>query len=169
MRFRPESDFRAPVAAAAARHRKAIESALRGAEIEHIGSTAVPDALTKGDLDLLVRTPPQLFERAIAVLRSRYEINQPENWTSGFASFREVPEGEVAVGIQLVVAGGADDRLLIAWRDRLLADPELLERYNEFKRGQEGADGDAYIEAKGAFIEAILGERLGEQPGSGVG
>jgi hypothetical protein len=55
--------------------------------------------------------------------------------------------------------------MLISWRDGLLGDRELLDRYNRFKLGQAGATPDSYIEAKAEFIEAILGRGVGGSPG----
>ncbi len=39
------------------------------AELDHIGATAVPGALTKGDLDILVRVSPPAFPAAVEVLK----------------------------------------------------------------------------------------------------
>ena len=163
MKFRPESEIRSAIAAAMAEHRAAILSALPDVEVEHIGSTAVPGAWTKGDLDLLVRVSRDQFYEAVAALRTRYEINQPENWTAEFASFKEAQSSTVGVGVQLVLFGGIDDELFREWRERLLADPELLESYNNFKLSHADATSEAYIEAKGKFIEGVIGERLGTE------
>jgi len=165
VRFRHEHEVRRAVRAAFGRHRARIAAALPAAEVEHIGATAVPGALTKGDLDLLVRVPRPEFAAAVAYLESLYEVNQPENWNGGFASFRELPEREVPVGVQLVVSGGIDDRMLISWRDRLLNDPEMLARYNDFKRRHTDVADDAYIEAKAEFIESVLGGGIGGSGG----
>jgi GrpB-like predicted nucleotidyltransferase (UPF0157 family) len=163
--FHPERELRPSVAAALERHGAGIRAVLPDAAIEHIGATAVPGALTKGDLDLLVRVERPAFADAKAKLGSLYAINQPENWNQTFASFMELPKGEVPVGVQLVVADSADDRMLVSWRDQLLRNSELLDRYNRFKRGQVGADPDAYVEAKAKFIERILGGGVGESAG----
>jgi GrpB-like predicted nucleotidyltransferase (UPF0157 family) len=108
----------------------------------------VPGALTKGDLDLLVRVEGRHFPEAVALLTSAFAINQPEVWSETFASFSEEPAGEIAVGVQLVVAESEDDRLFVEWRERLTSEPELLERYNQLK---------------GAFIEAELGGPVGRR------
>jgi GrpB-like predicted nucleotidyltransferase (UPF0157 family) len=163
MRLRPESEFRPAVAAAIQQHSAAIQALLPDAEIEHIGSTAVPGALTKGDLDLLVRVPSSRFAEAIDAVRRHYEIHQPQNWTTVFASFKSEPEGEIPIGIQLVVAGGLDDRLFVGWRERLSTDRALLESYNELKLTHECSDPEAYLEAKAKFIEAILGDGMGSE------
>ena len=163
MKFRPEEANREAVISTFDDHRCAITALLPAAEVEHIGSTAVPGALTKGDLDLLVRIPSSQFDSAVAALRRRYAVNQPRSWTSQFASFKQEPADEIPVGVQLVIAGGKDDALFLAWRDRLRTDPGLRERFNAFKRGQVGAGPDEYIEAKAEFIEAELGDSLGNE------
>ncbi len=161
MRFRPEHELRQAVGQAFERHRALIAAALPNAEIEHIGATAVVGAWTKGDLDLLVRVSAADFAVATERLRSLYEVNQPENWSAAFASFRDVAEEKVPVGVQLVVAKSADDGLLVSWRDRLASDRELLERYNAFKQGQAEASPSAYSAAKAKFIEGELGRGMG--------
>ena len=161
MQFCPEEENREAVAAAFEAHRDAILELLPGAQIEHVGATAVPGALTKGDLDLLVRVPRDEFEAAVTVLRERYAVNQPQNWTAEFASFEQQPAGEIPVGVQLVIAGGSDDALFLEWRERLRSDADLRGRFNAFKRRQSGAGPDEYIEAKAQFIEAELGGEIG--------
>ena len=84
---------------------------LPGAELEHVGSTAIPGALTKGDLDVLVRVPAARFAATVATLRDLYTVHQPENWTPTYASFVDPASADPPVGVQLVVAGSADDAL----------------------------------------------------------
>lgn len=47
MRFKPEEVNREAVAACFAEHRAAIEALIGGAQVEHVGSTAVPGALPR--------------------------------------------------------------------------------------------------------------------------
>ena len=161
MELRTEEEIREVVAQAVREHRARIQAELPDVQIEHIGSTAVEGALTKGDLDLLVRAAPERFDAAVEALGGLYAIHQPENWTSRFASFKELPEGEPPVGIQLVVAGGDDDRLFRAWRDRLAAEPALLARYNDLKRAHVRSEPAVYIDAKAELIEGVIGGEIG--------
>lgn len=62
---------------------------LPGAEIEHIGATAIPGTLTKGDVDLCVRVARAGFRAAADTLAVHFTTKQPENWTEDFASFGE--------------------------------------------------------------------------------
>lgn len=167
--FLPEELNRERVAPAFAEHRQAIQELISYAEVEHVGATSVPGALTKGDLDLLVSVPDEQFKRAATALQERYSIHQPENWTATFASFKEVPEGEIPVGVQLVVRGSHDEYLFIKWRKRLTAEPELLAEYNALKRDLSGADPDTYVTAKAQFIEAHMGSPSKGDPAPQIG
>jgi GrpB-like predicted nucleotidyltransferase (UPF0157 family) len=160
MELVPEATIREQAAAAFRRHETAIRELLPAAAIEHIGATAVPGSLTKGDVDLLVAVPRDDFDEAKRRLGERYAPHYPEEWDPTRASFTEMPHVELPVGVQLVVAGEAEERVFIAWRERLRAEPELLERYNELKARRTADDYDGYTEAKAAFIEATLGESI---------
>jgi GrpB-like predicted nucleotidyltransferase (UPF0157 family) len=156
IRIRPEQELRAAVAAAFAEHRSRIAARLPVAEIEHVGSTSIPGALTKGDLDLLVRVDAGGFGAAARVLREMYAVHQAENWTPTYASFSDPASSDPPVGVQLVVGGSADDDLFGPFRRAMMGDPELLAAYNELKRRYDGSDLDAYTDAKAAFIERVM-------------
>ena len=155
-RIRPAAEIETAVAAALDVHRARLGAALPAAEIEHVGSTAIPGALTKGDLDLLVRVPAARFEAAVATLRGLYAVHQPENWTPTYASFADAAAADPPVGVQLAVAGSGDDAQFGPFRDALIASPALLEEYNALKRGLDGADYAHYTDVKGAFVERVL-------------
>lgn len=157
MELRSERYFRPAVAEAEARNRTAIEALLPAAEVEHIGSTAVAGVVTKGDMDLLVRVPAAEFAAACGALRGRYDVNQPENWARGFASFTEPDPPGIPVGIQLVAAGDEWDRRFVEWRRLLTVDPAVRARYNQLKRNHADSGPDAYLEAKNRFIADELG------------
>jgi GrpB-like predicted nucleotidyltransferase (UPF0157 family) len=157
MKLRPEESTRDQVGRRFASLRDELGALIPGSEIQHIGATSVPGSLTKGDLDVLVSVPSEHFSSASAKLKSRFAINQPEVWSDSYASFEEKPAGPIAVGVQLVARGSQDEAIFIGWRDLLIADPDLLRRYNELKRRKAGRDRDHYIAAKGRFIEAHIG------------
>ena len=136
------------------RYQGRLATLLQGADVQEIGATTIPGAITKGDLDLLVRVPAGDFATARAALGGSYAVHQLENWTETFASFHayaRYPD----VGIHLVVEDSAEDVLLRGSRDALLADPALRERYNALKREHEGGDPDEYWRAKSAFFESL--------------
>ena len=156
VRIRPSGKILPSADAAFRAHSRRIAAALPAAEIEHVGSTAIPGALTKGDLDLLVRVPAQQFAAAAATLGDLYAVHQADNWTPTYASFVDADARDPPVGVQLAVAGSADDALFAPFRDALIADPVLLTQYNALKRSLDGAEYEHYTDVKGAFVERVL-------------
>jgi GrpB-like predicted nucleotidyltransferase (UPF0157 family) len=130
------------------------------AKICHVGSTAVPGSLTKGDLDVQVRLSEEQFSGAKARLKDLYRVN-----AGGFSdfdgiSFEDYSE-EPSVGIHLTVIGGSSD-VQCKFRDLLLASEVLRKEYDELKRGFEGGSMDAYRTAKAKFVSRVLLENPGE-------
>ena len=121
-----------------------------------MGATSVPGALTKGDLDVLVRVHASEFAHGVAVLRNAYAIHQRHNWTPTLASFNDPASSAPPVGVQLVVAGSASDALFGPFRDALIADPALLAEYNALKLRLDGESYERYTATKGTFIEDVL-------------
>lgn len=156
VRIRPSAELAEAVQAAFEDHRDQVLRFVPDGEVEHVGATSVPDALTKGDLDVLVRVRSSEFSHAIAALRDVYEIHQPENWTATLASFTDPASNAPAVGVQLVVAGSASDALFGPFRDALIADPALLAEYNALKQRLDGHSYEHYTATKGAFVEDVL-------------
>ncbi|HEX5752897.1 MAG TPA: GrpB family protein [Archangium sp.] len=136
-------------------HHARLFSLLPYADIQHVGSTAIPGARTKGDLDIQVRVPPERFAEAEAVLAERYARNEGSERTPGFSSFKD-DTLEVPLGIQLTAMGGSHD-FFSRVRDVLRADAKLLAEYDALKARWEGRPMDAYREEKGAFFEKLLG------------
>lgn len=134
--------------------RPRLRRLLPDAEIDHIGATSIPGALTKGDIDLVVRVAPEAFASAIDALRGHFIVKQPDNWTAAFASFGD--DGcELPLGIQLVpVAGGPDFMTLL--RDHLRTHPERLAEYNQLKADHAAQGAESYWQAKNEFITRIL-------------
>ena len=132
-----------------------IASFLPRAEVHHIGATSLPLGRTKGDVDVNVRVAAAGFADAVAALRERFAVAQPENWTAGFASFATDAYG-LPLGLQVTAVGSPDD-FLLELRDRMRADPELAYRYDEVKRDAAAGGPAAYWEAKNRFIAALLG------------
>ena len=126
------------------------------AEIEHIGATAVPGCLTKGDLDILVRVARADFAAAEAALAARFDRNLGSVRTSEFAAFAD-EAADPPLGVQLAVRGGELDDFL-AFRDLLRADPALLAAYNALKRRHHGGSMQAYRSEKDALIARALAD-----------
>jgi GrpB-like predicted nucleotidyltransferase (UPF0157 family) len=149
--FYSSESVRGRAEAAYERHRSALSEMLPRAEIEHIGGTAVPGAITKGDLDILVRVSVADFAASEEFLAARYARNEGSFRSESFASFCD-DAADPPLGIQLVVGGSELDDFA-QFRDALRSDPRLLTDFNALKRECEGWDMDAYRERKAAFIE----------------
>ena len=124
-----------------------------GAEIHHIGATALPSGHTKGDVDVNVRVDEAHFAALVEFFAARFAVAQPENWTPSFASF-SAGGYALPLGIQVTAIGSPDD-FLLALRDRMRADPELLRRYDELKVASAAGGAQAYWEAKDRFLQAL--------------
>jgi GrpB-like predicted nucleotidyltransferase (UPF0157 family) len=144
------------VQVAFAEHRRRVLELLPKAEVEHVGSTAIRGALTKGDLGLLVRVEAGDFDVAVVGLRGVYAVEQPENWTPTFASFSDPRSAAPPVGLQLVVAGSADDALFGPLRDALAGDQALLAEDNALKLHNDGEDDERDTDVKAEFVQRVL-------------
>lgn len=129
-----------------------IARSLPDAEIEHIGATAVPGTITKGDLDINIRVSVAAFQNTVDVLKGMYEINQPENWTGEFASFKDELRD---IGVQVTVKNSPED-YYVPLREYLREHPETVARLNELKLRFEDQDMDEYRGAKGEFFQKLI-------------
>jgi len=152
--FAPESTFRAAVI----RRFGEIESELRAviteAEVHHVGSTAIPGSLTKGDLDVQVRVSRDAFAGAKAELMNRYAVNEGGFSGPDAISFED-DSRQPSVGIHLTVTGSPSD-VQLAFRDLLLASDALRQEYDDLKRRYEGGSMDEYRSAKAKFVARVL-------------
>ena len=163
--FVRESEVRQAVAAAFENMRGRLASLLPDARIEHVGSTAVPGSITKGDLDVCVLVPPGAFAGADRILAQHFPRNVGSDRSESLSSFVDGGDGRdggggvagrgVPIGIQLVACGGPEDSF-VAWREMLRRSPRLLEAYNDLKRRWHGRPHDQYRTAKSQFIEDAL-------------
>ena len=46
-------------------HKSLIEELLLETDVQHVGSTAIPNSITKGDLDIQVRVNANIFPKAV--------------------------------------------------------------------------------------------------------
>jgi GrpB-like predicted nucleotidyltransferase (UPF0157 family) len=125
-----------------------LQSLLPSALVEHVGSTSLPDGLTKGDLDVQVRVRAAYFDEARIALASIYEEN-PGGFTDGGRSYKD-DATDPPIGLHLTVIDGPSD-IQFRQRDILRARADLRAEYDSLKRRFHGRDMDAYRDAKHAF------------------
>lgn len=129
----------------------------QSADIRHVGATAVPGCLTKGDLDIVVRVDASEFAAADRALAARFARNSGSKRTDTFSAFEDAGTTP-HLGVQLTVAGGEDDYFHL-FADALRRDPELVAAYNALKLRFDGQPMDVYRAAKSAFIGEVLGRQ----------
>jgi GrpB-like predicted nucleotidyltransferase (UPF0157 family) len=152
--FLPDSSFRHKVYPLFEELKLDLQLIIPGGDIQHVGSTAIPGSLTKGDLDIQVRIAASQYQAAKACLCERYDIN-----TGGFAaddaiSFEDYSR-DTPVGVHLTVIGGSCDSQFL-FRDLLNSQEQLREAYNELKLSFEGKSMTSYRDAKAEFVERLL-------------
>lgn len=134
--------------------RSLILTSIVEADVQHVGSTAVPGSLTKGDLDIQVRVQPETFATASKVFSSIYDVNKESDCTECFMAFKK--EGlQFDLGIQLSVIHSPYD---IFWkiRDFFLKHKEWNVRYNALKTSFQNKNMSDYRSAKNAFFERLI-------------
>jgi GrpB-like predicted nucleotidyltransferase (UPF0157 family)/GNAT superfamily N-acetyltransferase len=151
--LRPVEDLASDIDAVLADLRRELAALAPGVVVEHIGATAMPDGLTKGDFDVNLRVDQERFDHVVTALSTRFDVAQPENWTATYASFSDTCRG-VPVGIQ-VTAEGSDDDFPVMLRDLMRADPELRHQYDAMKRANAPRGRNAYWRAKDEFFHRL--------------
>jgi GrpB-like predicted nucleotidyltransferase (UPF0157 family) len=118
---------------------------------EHIGSTAVPGALTKGDIDFYLEVLPGNHNSTVAVLLA-----------NGFELGKNTLRNEElcmvvhsSCSVQVVSKGSKYD-FFVTFRDALNGNEELVARYNKIKQESVGLEKREYQDKKSIFIEAVL-------------
>ena len=135
--------------------RDCVGASLPNAEIEHIGSSAIRGAISKGDLDMLVRVSGADFETAINKMKALGFSEKVGTLRTASLCMLETTEFKIDVAIQLIVRGSEFEDF-IRFRDRLNSDQDLVQKYNQLKRGCSGMTAAEYRAVKSEFIQAIL-------------
>jgi GrpB-like predicted nucleotidyltransferase (UPF0157 family) len=135
-----------------------LSALLPNAEFRHIGATAIPGAVTKGDVDVLLRVEQVDFAASAAILRSHLLTKQPENWTEVFASFGDDSSYPFPLGVQLVVKDSEGDFFLYL-HEYFTSDFEHLAEYNRIKTESAAHGSEEYWRAKDRFLSSILASR----------
>jgi hypothetical protein len=156
----------ASVGPEAARTLDAVHAQLRArnvpGELLLVGGSSVPEALTKGDIDLHLRVPTGEFAAVVAMLRDLFVVVHPDIWGPTLATFTvtDIPP----VGLAVTPAGSEHDlRFTRTWR-LLAADPGLVREYNRVKLSSADSD---YESAKSKFFDHVL-ELWAIHPAGGV-
>ncbi|MDT9000825.1 GrpB family protein [Paucibacter sp. APW11] len=126
-----------------------------GARVEHVGSSAVPGAASKGDLDICMAVDAAAHAAAVEALKAAGYAEKADTLRTPALCMLEWHEAGSEHAVQLIAAGSEFEDF-IAFRELLCRRPDLVERYNALKREMAPAGMDAYRAAKAAFIEQAL-------------
>jgi GrpB-like predicted nucleotidyltransferase (UPF0157 family) len=117
------------------------------AQLEHVGSTAIPNAWTNGSVDVQVRVPSDKFKAAEKALGGKYDKDKANGGGKGYTVFSHEGRG---IRVHLTAIDGDHDGMA-RQRDLLLSHALLRERYDAIKRRFQDGDVEAYKKAKEEF------------------
>ena len=154
-------------AARFAEQRTAVAEVLRpwlAGPVEHIGSTAVPGLRAKPVIDMLAPVVSLPGARAaVPMLAGAGWLFWPEDPCGHYRLWFLRPRPQARTHqLQVVEAGHAHARSLLAFRDALWADPALRDEYASLKERlaeQHRDSRNAYTNAKQAFVQRVLRQR----------
>ncbi|MGK3628169.1 GrpB family protein, partial [Acinetobacter sp. A11] len=135
-------------------YQKEISTLLPFAKIEHIGSSAIPNAISKGDLDIYVEVKSDQFEFAIEQLKTLNFIEKQNTLrTHELCMLESLNDDDVA--FQIVVSGSIFT-FFLAFKNKLIESPTLVNEYNQLKLQCSHLDPDQYRTIKSDFINRVL-------------
>lgn len=135
-------------------YQKDISALLPFAKIEHIGSSAIPNAISKGDLDIYIEVMPEQFEFAIEQLKTLNFIEKLNTLrTHELCMLESLNNDDVA--FQIVVTDSVFT-FFLAFKNKLINSPTLVNEYNELKLQCSHLDPDQYRTIKSDFINRVL-------------
>lgn len=104
-------------------YHKAICALLPFAKIEHIGSSAIPNAISKGDLDIYIEVIPEQFEFAIEQLKTLNFIEKQNTLrTHELCMLESLNNDDVA--FQIVVTDSIFT-FFLTFKNKLISSPTL--------------------------------------------
>ncbi|MBU0799696.1 MAG: GrpB family protein [Alphaproteobacteria bacterium] len=125
-----------------------------GAKIEHVGASAIPGCLTRGNVDVCVIVKPEMFDDVREKLAGTYDVDIDVEAGDDFAAFVD-PACRPPLQVQLVVRDSGMD-IFVPFRDAMVQDPAIVTAYNVLKKEMVGKPMLEYRSAQDAFITYVL-------------
>jgi GrpB-like predicted nucleotidyltransferase (UPF0157 family)/GNAT superfamily N-acetyltransferase len=135
-----------------------IRQVFPAARVEHIGSSSIEGAISKGDLDIFVGVEPEGFEDALAAIESLGFRIKTESFRNESLCPFESDAYPLPVGLQLVV-NRSEFEFFLTFRDRMNTDGKLRSEYNRLKQQASDISDEEYRRVKSQFIESVLNRR----------
>ncbi len=130
--------------------KKNIQNLFPNVDIQHVGSSSVPNSLTKKDLDIQIRVSSEDFKKVVNVLSGIYKKHHEELWNNQFAIMNDLRDG-IHIDFMITVKDSKYDDFY-KLRDFLIQNPSFLEKYNTLKMKHSGKDYSKYSKAKNNFF-----------------
>lgn len=154
MQFFPTTEYQPHCAQLFEDYKTKIRQLIPFAIVEHIGSSAmIPNAISKGDLDIYVEVPAQQFLDAIKELQQLNFKEKLDTLRTHELCMLQSQAHDVA--LQIVVTGSEFQNFL-TFRDQLRRHPKLVQQYNQLKQSCSGTSPEQYRQIKALFIQNVL-------------
>ncbi|NOJ04370.1 GrpB family protein [Vibrio splendidus] len=154
MKFYPAEQYQAACNELFIRYERDIKKLIPNVRVEHVGASSIPFAVSKGDLDIFVGVELGELEDVIerlTILGFNEKLDTLR--TQELCMLESTSSDDVALQ---VVANGSEFECFLRFRDKLRANPELVQQYNTLKMSCEGWPQEEYREKKSDFIEHVL-------------
>lgn len=153
MKFYKENEYRNRCDALFLKYELAISELLPHARIEHVGSSSISDALSKGDLDIFIGVEPEMLEDSVKILKTLNFREKIETLRTSELCMLESASENVALQ---VVANESEFEFFIEFREKLRHSKELLNQYNQLKLNCTHVSEEQYRSLKSEFIKNVL-------------
>jgi len=151
--FKSEKTLRKTVKKAFLQEKRVIAKILPSVDVQHVGSTAIPNSLTKGDLDIQVRVKKEDFTKTVKELLKLYKKDTENRCTKTYVSFKKY-NGEILIGIQVTVINSKEDDFS-KLRDILLSNPKYQKELDSLKKKYNGKTMSEYRRVKAKFFNRL--------------
>ena len=155
MIIHPPSDYQPLAQKVFDEVRTVLRPLLPTARIEHVGSSSVPGAISKGDLDICVSVSAIDFEATLEKLQTLGYTVKGDTLRTEQLCMLEAPRKDISLAIQLIEKD-SEFEFFHKFRDALLANPKLVDRYNELKLKFSFDGPQTYRDEKAKFIRSVL-------------
>lgn len=132
-------------------------------QIEHIGSTAIPDLGGKGIIDIMIAvSKDKMKDYSTKLKKAGYKYLNQTNVKERLFHWQDIPDGKGAkrrYHIHLTYPEGSDFKNAIIFRDYLKTHPKDLKRYADTKREaaiKAHEDTETYMQIKEDVLNYIL-------------
>ncbi|CDT50043.1 GrpB family protein [Vibrio coralliirubri] len=154
MKFYPAEQYQEACNELFVRYERDIRTLIPNARVEHVGASSIPSAVSKGDLDIFVGIELGELEDVIGRLTTLgFNEKLDTLRTPELCMLESTSAHDVALQ---VVANGSEFECFLRFRDKLRANPALVQQYNTLKMGCEGWSQEKYRDKKSVFIEHVL-------------